>query len=376
MPKGHITKEEFLLEFFGNFGREFGPKQHYTDDPMEIFGFIEKCKKEKAPAFISVQPRTAHHVIYGLEKLFYDFDYGIKSDNLTERQIKHHRKKMEKEIRIFVNHIIMRNLVPLIVKTRKGYHVYIFFDRIYEIDNNEKFWKAVYGFLYDSFTESNKKKFKYADSSSRTDIFRLCRIPTSIHEKNGKECIILDSNFKPTKIRSLEYYKMYGLKRSDLIKAVDWVRVDEARKKKEAAEHEEENKDKWKVEHGFTGEIRPCFQVRMDAGEMCHMQRAALLIEAYYAGHKTREAMLNFFRWANDFDGDNTGISKCRTQIKWFFDRDVDENKNRCKIKPYRCKILEKKGWCLNGDCSIWRRRQEKLPHMKQKEHGKIGKRK
>jgi len=363
MTDGHIIKEEFLLEFFGNFGRELGdPNQHFTDDPMEIFDFIDECARQKKPAFISVQPRTAHHQVYGIEKLFYDFDYGCKSDKLTERQIKHHRKKMEYEVRIFVSHITRRGLIPMIVKTRKGYHIYVYFDRIYEIDSDEGFWRAVYGFLYDMFTKSNKKKFNYADSTSREDIFRLCRIPTSIHQKTGKECIILDTNFKPTKIRSIEYYKSYGLKHNDLVRAVDWVKVDIARRESEAKKREEEHEEKWMVEHGYTGKIRPCFQTRMDAGEMVHQQRLALLIEAYYSGRKKRDEMFEFFKCFNDFNEKTT-----RTQVNWFFDNKVDESKNKCKVKPYRCDTIREKGWCLKDGCPIY---------LKQKEKGKIGKNK
>ena len=75
IPNDHIDKETFLLEFFGNFGRELGnPNAYFTDNPMDIFPFIEKCTKNKLPSFISVNPRSAHDVVLGIEKLFFDFD--------------------------------------------------------------------------------------------------------------------------------------------------------------------------------------------------------------------------------------------------------------------------------------------------------------
>ena len=86
--KNHVTKERFLLEFFGMLGgRHLGaPKQFFVDNPNTIFEFIKDCNKNKQPAFISVQPMRAYHVLYGLEKIFYDFDYGKESDQLTPKQ--------------------------------------------------------------------------------------------------------------------------------------------------------------------------------------------------------------------------------------------------------------------------------------------------
>ena len=368
--KNHVTKEEFLLEFFGNLGRELGdPNQWFTDNPMDIFSHVEKCTREKKPAFISVQPRTAHEVVYGLEKIFYDFDYGKKSDVLTERQIKKRRAEMEIEVKIFLNHLSEMGIVALVVKTRKGYHVYIYFDRVYEIDNDIEFWRGVYTALHKRFIKGKRHKYNYVDTTSKADIKRLCRIPMSIHQKDGSECIVLDMKLKPTKLRSIEYFKMYGLKRQDLIKAVEWVRVDLERRKKEAEKRKVERKENWETKHGFTGEVRPCFKVRMDAGEMCHQQRLALLIEAFYSKSecKTREGMIELFRCFNDFDGDRSK-STCRTQVNWFFDHKVDENKQRSKTKPYKCETIEEFGWCLFNDCPIYVRRKMRNAKTKGKE--------
>lgn len=88
MDRDHVTKEEFLLEYFGMFGRELGnPKQYFTENPNDIFQFIEKCHVEKHPAFISVNPREAHEKVSGIEKLFFDFDYADKTfvKNLAKR---------------------------------------------------------------------------------------------------------------------------------------------------------------------------------------------------------------------------------------------------------------------------------------------------
>jgi len=366
--KDHITREQFLLEFFGNFGRDLGdPTQWFTDNPMDIFSHVEKCAKEKKPAFISVQPMSAYQVIHGFEKIFYDFDYGTKSDVLSEQQIKKRRKEMENEVKAFLYQLSKMGIQPLVVKTRKGYHVYIYFDRIYEIDNDIEFWRGVYTAIHKRFLTANQRKYKYVDTTSKADVVRLCRIPMSIHQKDGSECIVLNMKLKPTKLRSIEYFKMYGLKQNDLTKAVEWVRVDLERRKKEAEKHKKDRKENWEIKHGFTGQVRPCFKVRMNAGEMCHQQRLALLIEAYYAGHKTREDMVEFFRPFNDFDGDNPSKSTCRIQVKWFFENKVDETKERCKTKPYRCSTIEEYKWCLFNDCPIYVKRKARNAETKRK---------
>lgn len=367
--KDHVTRRKFLLEFFGSMGRELGdPLQHFTENPMEMFSFIEECTKQKKPAFISVQPRFRHHSprkrfgIYGFEKLFFDFDYGKKSDKYTVRQIEIHRKKMEAEVRIFLYNLTkirQTKIVPLVVKTRKGYHVYIYFDRIYEIDDNENFWKRVYGALYGRFTKNNKHKYKYVDTTSREDIARLCRIPTSIHEKSGKECIVLDAKMKPTKLRSIAYYRMYGLRREDLQRAVELVHAREETRKKDEVQSREEKKENWEMIHGFTGQIRPCFQVRMDAGEMTHEQRRALCVEVFFAGYNTPEKMIELFKCFNDWDGDKSN-SVCRYQVEYWFKESIDKD-GKCKSKPYRCEdTIVKKGWCLKADCPIWLKRRRK----------------
>src|SRR3972149_9970252 len=113
----HISEEEFILEFCGNFGREFGnPDQFFVDNPKEILEFINRCKEEKKPAFLSVQPRKSHHVVLGFEKIFYDFDYADKTfmkklikkepDEIKREIILTERKKcMTKEVMRFVSRL-------------------------------------------------------------------------------------------------------------------------------------------------------------------------------------------------------------------------------------------------------------------------------
>ena len=65
MDKDHVTKEEFLLEYYGMLSRELGNppaegrKRYFSDNPNDIFECIQFSIDNKVPAFISVQPRES-----------------------------------------------------------------------------------------------------------------------------------------------------------------------------------------------------------------------------------------------------------------------------------------------------------------------------
>jgi hypothetical protein len=356
----HVSETEFLLEFFGLFGRDLGnPKQKFTDNPQDILIFVEENNKNKLPSFISVQPRKAHDKIFGIEKLFYDFDYGNKSDELSEKEIGRRKEELKIEVKKFVGLLMdwKPNIQPMVVKTRKGYHVYIYFDKVYSINGTAEFIKEVYATLMDIFSgayESLYGKLKYLDPDVRKDVKRMSRVPLSIHEKSGQKCEFMklkNLNFETDKVRGLGYFKNDGLKEENLKKAIKETERKLLKKKAEAEKKKEEDKQEWEMGHGFIGRIRPCFQVRMDSGEMGHAQRRALLVEAYYSGYNTEEKMVELFRCFHDFDGDKLSNSTCRYQIHYWFERE--------KPKPYECKTIQEHGWCLGEKCEIWKRRKE-----------------
>lgn len=182
----HVNSEQFLLEFFGNFGRDFGnPQRVYNDNPQYTLQFIKECSIEKRPAFISVQPMDGPSKPFGIEKLFFDFDYGKKSENIQEKEIEERKNELKKEVGFFLKQICSLNIKPLVVKTRKGYHVYIYFDKIYIFTEKKDFLKRVYNQVEQRFLSGIS--LKYIDKSVIGDINRLCRIPLSIHEKSGEE---------------------------------------------------------------------------------------------------------------------------------------------------------------------------------------------
>jgi len=354
----HITREQFLLEFFGNFGRDLGnPTQVYHDNPSDILTFVEECARDKKQAFMSIQPRTAHDMVYGIEKVFWDFDYGTKSEELTESQIKKRKKELEVEMRIFINKMleISHGIQPLIVKTRKGYHVYLFFDSIYEISSDIDYWNNVYKELQMIFIKGNSHEYVYFDSVS-SSIKNMARIPTSIHEISGEECKVVDVNFELTKLRELDFYRLYGLKRKHLQLACDIVTKRMSQRKKDVEIYHEESKSRWEETHGFVGQIRPCYMKRIEKNTMCHAQRLALLNEAFYSGCDTVEKMIDLFRRFKDFKEKLT-----RYHVGRFFKDKMDKTKEESRIRPYRCETIMEKGWCIEEDCPIWLRKRGRI---------------
>jgi hypothetical protein len=48
--ENHITKEQFLMELFGFFGRDLvNLERLLTYNPNDIFSFIEECAENKVP---------------------------------------------------------------------------------------------------------------------------------------------------------------------------------------------------------------------------------------------------------------------------------------------------------------------------------------
>ena len=340
MSDNHITKEELWHEFFGNFGRELGnPQRWFTNNPQDIYQFIDDCTKNKLPAFISVQPKKDKNTIQGIEKLFFDFDYSATIDAKTEPEKAGLWQDMEKEVKFFLNHLDELNIKPLVVKTCKGFHVYVFLDVVYGLES-QKLLKEIYKQLQIALLEGHD--YKYIDWHVVGDINRLSRIPLSIHQKTGQECLIIDNQLRLDKIRSLEFFRLYGLKEVD-IKAI----IKKIVKNKKPIDNNP--KDYPIYSNNNFKDIRPCFKKAMDVGEMCHEQRLALLLEIYSLGNQDVDGMIEYFNCFNDFDEEETS-----KQVQWFLDNEVQRGFTR----PYKCKTIQLKGWCIGEQCPIFKGRR------------------
>jgi hypothetical protein len=306
--ENHVTKEEFLLEFFGSFGRDLGnPERWFTDNPNDMFPFIEECAENRVPAFISVQPEKDKAQPLGIEKVFFDFDYCKKSEALAEAEIQKRKSELRDEVKYFLKQLGTLNIEPLVVRTRWGYHVHVFFDSVYEINRDFEFCKQVYKQLQLELLQDHD--YRFIDYAVVGDINRMCRIPFSIHEKSGEECPVVDGQLELDKVRSVEYFKLYGLKQKDILSAMEKTREFRKAFNEKSVKYFTRNPT-----YENSNGIRPCFVKALNSGEMCHKQRLALLSEAYSLGFHSPESIVDLFRYLNDFDYPITSY-----QVNWFF---------------------------------------------------------
>lgn len=363
---GNLTLEEWWLQWFGIHGRELGsnakhsfgvhPKgwteshRMFTNNPKIYLQFVNWCKENNKACWITSQPMREYNLPLGIEKIFFDFDYPLKKNwNMTPRR----RELVKEQILEFLDMVDCAE--PFIVATRKGYHVYIFLRRIYEFDpHNIDFAKDVFGVLgltllgmtklYEQLDEKDRKRWKYLDFSPLGDICRMARVPLTIHEKTGLQCLVLNKRLKPTKIRSPDFYKTYGLGEDKISEAVKIVRAYYQKRIAREKRRIESGTSDFKNGSGrFQGRIRPCFQKRLEVGEMNHQQRLALLIEAYWSGRRTEEQLMDICRNFNDFNE-----MKSRQQVRWFLNRKAGQ------YPPYRCSTIQRLGWCLRGECPLY----------------------
>lgn len=400
---GNYTIKDFWLDWFGIIGgRELGtnkkPHRNWTDNPDDLLDFIEMCELEHEegdhcrPCWISSQPmRLKKEKVsadgfkrrigetMALEKLFYDFDdkwkkckscgkegwdLGIKGkdkkkrcpkcDALMTKDCAHPRLDVVgEEVKRFIRSMPSKPK-PFIVRTRKGFHVYLFLRRI-RIFQKSQFWQAkeLYEALQRYFINTAEGEYIMLDNLIIGDIMRFARVPLTIHEETGERCLIVDEELKVTKVRELDFYKKYGIMDS----IVDGV-VEEIKKKDDEKTTEKHGKMKYIAnggqKGGFTGNIRPCFMSYIESGVMCHQHRLAFVIEAHFAG-KTGEEICNYFKDNfGEYDEDLTLY-----QVTWQL-----KKIKRDHLLPYKCETLRRLGWCLEKECPRWknksREKQEK----------------
>ncbi len=341
---GNLDRDSWLIEWFGLFGRQFATvdkeqhkepfKRKFTDNPKDIIEFVDEMKRLNLPSWMSVQPFRSYDIPYGIERIFIDFDAPQEE-----------HEELRKEVKRFVSTLRFK---PLITKTYKGYHVWGFLGFVLLFPEEDKtLMKYTYGFLIKSIL--NGHTLHYLDTSVKTDIMRVARIPLSWHEK-GCQVMILDENLEPTKVRSIDFYSSYHIPYSEVkIAYNNAVKKLEIMKKERELAAQRLTQTKAPTNGKF--DVRACFTKRLMDGEMQHEQRRALLLELYWSGTKNREDIINKFRTLHDFDYDTTAY-----QVDWFLNPDYPE---RREAFPYRCKTIKEKKWCLEEQCPIYNKRHK-----------------
>jgi len=332
--KNMESHHNFWLDWFGSFGRELGaPERWFTDTPGDLLRHVQECTSHQKPCFMSVQPYRARNMVLGLERCFFDFD--SKTDPPD-------RDKAWNDAFALSNHLKREaNVEPLIVATFRGYHAYIFFWSTVEFNPNQQ---VVAKELYTQLQRRllNDHSYPTLDSSVLGDIKRLSRVPYSWHEK-GVVCTPVDLGRQPLQLDSLDIYREHGIQQDYFREVLEEIKNKRIAKeilkifdsfKPKAPSHV---RSKWR--------IRPCFLLALKSGEMPHEMRMALCYEAYCAG-LNRGQIVDLYRSLHDFDEATTSY-----QINWLLDR-----KQGQKIKPYRCKTIQRKGWCLGEACPMFKR--------------------
>lgn len=313
-------------DWFGyHAGRELGnPFQYFEPDQNKLITFVEDCRKNNKPAFMSVTPRKEHNVIYGVDRLYFDFDAKEEKD----------RQQMEYDVKRFVNKIEIAE--PLIVKTFHGYHVYLFFkDGCIQTSDNQH---AKDFYVNAQHLLLNGDKYNQLCTKSLYKVMGMARIPLSWHEA-GCECIIVNRKLEPIKVRGLDYYTMYGLDSEFIDRVVKLMKI--------AKEYKKEIQNQYTTpEVGGVYGMRPCFDYALQQKEMGQMHRLALVIEAYYAG-KSVEEIKNLFKSRRDYDPQKTNY-----QVEWEVKKIREEY-----LKPWKCETLINNGWCIKHNCPIWVKR-------------------
>ncbi len=192
----------FWLDWFGSFGREIGcSKPWFTDNPNVFISTVEHTISTRHHCVLSVQPFRASGVVYGLEKVFFDFVSKTKHCIL---------KETFKEVRGFTKWLKEHfDVEPLIVRTWRGFHVYVFLRNVEELDfGQEKTCKSIYSLLQN---EMLKEVPHYTlNRNCLGDLKQLARVPYSIYE-NGVNCVPIDFDGRPMQIHDLDVYRERGI---------------------------------------------------------------------------------------------------------------------------------------------------------------------
>ena len=328
-------KAQFLKEWFGAYaGRELGnPARFFASNPEEMIDFIIKCKAEKKPCYMSVQPYEAQDQPCMLERLFFDFDCEADTSRAWQEAVKF----AETLIKFY-------GVLPFLVFSgRKGYHAYVFLQKpvAFSADKIE-FAKQLYERLQRKLLKG--LEFETLDSNVIGDIKRLARIPYSVHEETGRICQPVALNGRSYEPRSLEIFRVYGLDTGMVQQVVRELRVEDMLRHALANKKHHVNK---------IGGVRPCIRAALEGrfgpleGENGHLMRLAIARELLHAGHAA-EQVVEMFR-------DSPAIPDFKHEKTAYYVNYLKAHPS----KPVRCVRIREWGFCLGNSCPLYKRVKE-----------------
>lgn len=319
--------EKFWIEWFGlHAGREiFNHGRIFLQAHNEFIEYVSRSIEEGSPAWASVQPFRERDVVFGLDRLFFDFDC---EEDLS---------RAWKETTHFVS-VLDRfyHIKPLICFSgRKGYHVYVFLWNVVEFPvGKQPLAKKVYAKLEEKLLKG--LNYETLDRGVIGDVKRLARVPYSIHEETKQPCVPINLKHEPLLVFSLEGYRNYGVSEDLFRLTLNEVLSVEKHKTKTALH----------VPSKFNGKIRPCIKAALEKpleGSSGHLMRLAIAIEFLNAGWKT-EDVAELFQNQHDYS-----FEKSRYMVEHALKRGY---------KPRKCRTIQAYGFCLEEACPIFRKRK------------------
>ena len=264
----------FLLEWFGFEGRELGkPERYFSSDPEDMFALIKESVEFRKPAYMSVQPYRGLDQPYAIEKLFFDFD----SEGDLDRAWSDVVKFSDSLIRFY-------EVRPLIVFSgNKGYHVYVFLDRIYSFEEiGLEAAKQIYLEMQRILLRG--LDLKTLDHQILGDLKRLSRIPFSLNEKSGNLCLPIDLNRRFYVPSGLLGFQAYSLSEDFVKKACEAA-------KERMMLKPLHRRTAFRLKE--CGEIRPCVKHLIDLAqrgvELPHIHRCIILFEMLAKGYSDQD---------------------------------------------------------------------------------------
>jgi len=310
----------FWVDWFGWYaGREGGdPYRKWIYIPKDFIAFIRDCERLRKPCYLSVQPFKKRDEVYGLDRLFFDFD--CKDDP----------NKAWRDASDFVENLKrFYNITPLLVFSgRKGYHVYIFLWETIEFKPSQQhLLKPIYSLLQEKLLKG--LDYPTLDREVIGDVKRLARVPYTTHEKSGLKCHPVTLKQQKLWVFSLDGYRRHGIQ-----EAFFFFFVEEAKLQKKL----NETHQKTPRRHINFKRMRPCLLEALDNPQLDHKTRVAIVAEAYRAGLSIKEIEALFLK-QSDFN-----LEQTEYQI-----RHVIEG----GYKPFRRSTLRDLGVCHGSRCGI-----------------------
>lgn len=278
--------EKFIREFFGDIGREAGlPQRYFIRTVEEFIEFFKFTMMEHLDCHLSVNPFEERNRIYGIEKIYFDFDSEEGLDKAFSNMISIQRRLRDMGAECLVT-----------FSGRKGYHLYVYLPEIVKLPRSSA--KIFNRLMLNRIRK--EIKVDYLDSACTKDVARIARVPFSIHPKSQQQCKVLydDPYDELMKAKENPFPKEII---DEILEGVKvQIALSEARRLKAV------NRPNWrKVSSG----VRRCILDALDdqnfAGGDDHMNRIAFVVEAQHAKWK-QELIENAFASRPDYNPQKT----------------------------------------------------------------------